>query len=224
MPAAPRRTWYIPLSTDAQVLDVGCGVGALTRKIADAGYVAIGADTAPRSVAVARDKFGVDCAVGGPYEAFEQHGRRPFDGAVANLVFHCVERPETLFEEVSNVLAPGSPLLLSVPGAMWSANHEHDLVPVGDVVGESFTQHEVVRKFQASGIEYAGSAVHYFLYDSNAVYLHLASRFFDPVAHTEIATPLDEEAYGIGEAERLSSAGGIVASLPDIDLFVLRKR
>src|SRR5882757_3039095 len=67
-----------------RILDLGCGDGALTRKIADAGAEVIGADSSPEMIRAAQ-ALGLDARlIGGEVLAFDSE----FDAVFSNAALH----------------------------------------------------------------------------------------------------------------------------------------
>lgn len=104
-----------------QILDVGCGTGKLTRRLATAaakstGSLVVGLDAAPRMIAVARRKaashtnirFDVGLAEHLPY------GQATFDAAVSTFFFHHInyELKCRALTELRRVLRPGAKLIV----------------------------------------------------------------------------------------------------------------
>ena len=91
------------------ILDVGCGDGVLTQRIADAGARVIGLDASPEMVEAARAR-GVDAFVadaqaldlGGQASRFGQ-----FDAAFSNAALHWMLDPRAVAFGIFSVLRPG---------------------------------------------------------------------------------------------------------------------
>jgi len=102
----------------AHVLDLGCGTGVpIARYLIDHGFRVTGVDSSHAMLALARDHCPEAEFVLGDMTELALEG--PFGGIVAwDSVFHVPRaRHERLFGEISRVLAPGAPLLLSVGGS-----------------------------------------------------------------------------------------------------------
>jgi trans-aconitate methyltransferase len=88
-----------------RVLDLGCGTGHLTARLAEAGAEVVGIDSSPEMIAEARRLF--------PDLSFELADARdfafpkPFDAVLSNAVLHWVKPPEQAVACVRRALGPG---------------------------------------------------------------------------------------------------------------------
>ncbi len=88
-----------------RILDLGCGTGALTARIAAAGVEVVGIDSSPEMIAQARRTF--------PRLRFEAGDARtfsfdtPFDAVFSNAVLHWVKDPELAISRIRAALHPG---------------------------------------------------------------------------------------------------------------------
>jgi trans-aconitate methyltransferase len=95
-----------------RILDLGCGDGVLTAKIAAAGAAVVAVDAAPDMVAAARAK-GLDArVVPGQLLAFE----REFDAVFSNAALHWMQPPETVIAGVARALKPGGRFVAEMGG------------------------------------------------------------------------------------------------------------
>jgi trans-aconitate methyltransferase len=98
----PLLEWLAPKPGET-ILDLGCGDGALTEKIAAAGCKVYGADASFAQIQEARRR-GLN--------AFVMDGRQPalqktFDAVFTNAVLHWIQPPERVIEGVARCLKPG---------------------------------------------------------------------------------------------------------------------
>lgn len=97
-----------------RVLDVGCGTGHLTQKIADAGAQVVGVDASAAMIAEARRNF--------PELRFEvadataMRFDEPFDAIFSNAALHWVKPPEAAIERMAAALKPGGRLVAEFGG------------------------------------------------------------------------------------------------------------
>jgi SAM-dependent methyltransferase len=85
------------------ILDLGCGDGVLTEKIAAAGATVVAVDAAPSMVAAARMR-GLDARVmAGQNLTFD----REFDAVFSNAALHWMRPPEVVLAGVRRALKPG---------------------------------------------------------------------------------------------------------------------
>jgi trans-aconitate methyltransferase len=88
-----------------QILDVGCGTGHLTVKIADSGAKVTGVDRSPDMIAQAREAHPAI-----PFEVAdvrELRFRNEFDGVFSNATLHWVTDPEPAVVSIAGALRSG---------------------------------------------------------------------------------------------------------------------
>jgi len=91
------------------ILDLGCGTGHLSSKIASSGAEVLGIDSSPSMIAQARDNFPQV----GPELRFEVgdarsfHFPEPFDAVFSNAALHWVREPEQVAASVWKALRRG---------------------------------------------------------------------------------------------------------------------
>ena len=86
-----------------RILDLGCGDGALTRRLAEAGVTVVGVDSSAEQVAAAR-ALGLDARVMSG-EALTFDGE--FDAVFSNAALHWMRRAEAVIAGVWRALRPG---------------------------------------------------------------------------------------------------------------------
>src|SRR5579871_4957402 len=95
-----------------RILDLGCGDGVPTEKIAAAGAVVVAVDAAPDMVAAARAR-GLDArVVPGQSLAFE----REFDAVFSNAALHWMHPAEAVLAGVARALKPGGRFVAEMGG------------------------------------------------------------------------------------------------------------
>lgn len=85
-----------------RILDLGCGDGALTQKIAAAGAEVIGFDASSELAAAARER-GIHVDLG---DAHDLPYSQQFDAVFSNAVLHWMTKPEAVIEGVRRALKP----------------------------------------------------------------------------------------------------------------------
>jgi trans-aconitate methyltransferase len=86
-----------------RILDVGCGEGSLTKKIADRGATVLGIDNSPEMVAAARGN-GVDALL---LDVADMQLFAEFDAAFSNAALHWVLDKEQAARAIFRALKPG---------------------------------------------------------------------------------------------------------------------
>ncbi|HYA68702.1 MAG TPA: class I SAM-dependent methyltransferase, partial [Acidimicrobiales bacterium] len=115
-----------------RVLELGCGEGQVSRRIARLGIDVVGLDPAPTQIRAAHERGGgVRCL-----QARAQHipcGRGVFDAVVLCLALEHIDPFEPVIDEVARVLASDgrfvlflSHPLLQAPGSAWVVDEDLD--------------------------------------------------------------------------------------------------
>ncbi len=86
-----------------RILDLGCGDGALTERIAAAGARVSAVDSAPGMVAAARAR-GLDARMA---DGHDLDCRETFDAVFSNAALHWMTRPDAVIKGVRRLLRPG---------------------------------------------------------------------------------------------------------------------
>lgn len=97
---------------DERILDVGCGDGALTLRIAEAGARVVGIDADPTLVAAARQR-GLDIVFG---DAAEMSFESEFDAVFSNAALHWMLRVDDVAQAMYCALRPGGRLAVEFGG------------------------------------------------------------------------------------------------------------
>ena len=98
--------WLAP-QTGERILDLGCGDGQLTLRIAASGASVVGIDASPAMVSAARGR-GLE-AEKGPAEKLP-YPDHIFDAVFSNAVLHWVRGQDEMLSQVHRVLSPRRPL------------------------------------------------------------------------------------------------------------------
>lgn len=86
-----------------RILDLGCGDGALTKRLVETGASVVGVDPSAEFVAVTRAK-GIEAQV---MQAEELTFREEFDAVFSNAVLHWVRGQDDMLDGVQRALKPG---------------------------------------------------------------------------------------------------------------------
>lgn len=98
-----------------RILDLGCGTGQLTARIAEAGASVVGLDSSPEMVEAARSTH--------PDSTFVRADARDipfedaFDAVFSNAVLHWIRAQDTALESIAGALRPGGRLVAEMGGA-----------------------------------------------------------------------------------------------------------
>jgi SAM-dependent methyltransferase len=107
-----------------RILDLGCGDGALTAKLAELGCAVVGVDSSAPQVDAAKG-LGLDARVGdGEHLAFEGE----FDAVFSNAALHWMKRPDVVIAGVWRALKPGGRFVAECGGHGCVAKIERALV------------------------------------------------------------------------------------------------
>jgi trans-aconitate methyltransferase len=88
-----------------RILDLGCGTGHLTAKIAESGAEVIGVDSSPSMIGQARQNYPRLKFV--LADAREFHFSERFDGIFSNAALHWIPEAEAVVQRISAALHPG---------------------------------------------------------------------------------------------------------------------
>ena len=97
-----------------KILDLGCGNGALTKKLYDMGAKAVGIDASDAMLEIARKDY--------PEIHFHKKDasnftmEEKFDVVFSNAVFHWIDDQESLLQSIAGVLKPGGQLVCEFGG------------------------------------------------------------------------------------------------------------
>jgi SAM-dependent methyltransferase len=131
-----RRFLLAELRPGDRALDLGCGTGAFTSVMADAGARAVGADVARAALTRARAEHpGID------FRQIPIHGAMPFEDGAFDLVWasevieHVADTAPWL-SEVRRVLVPRGRLLITTPNHPRAAILLHGLERYSEPLGD----------------------------------------------------------------------------------------
>jgi trans-aconitate methyltransferase len=104
--------WLEPKAAE-YILDIGCGDGQLTQRIAATGASVVGVDTSPEMVMAARSRgMAADVASA---EALP-FMRKEFDAVFSNATLHWVRDQDAMMSQVHRILKPGGRFVAEMGG------------------------------------------------------------------------------------------------------------
>ena len=124
--AAPRMSYFNryfdPVGKTG--VDVGCGGGYLSTRLAHAGAQVIGIDSAPGAIKAAKNKARLDELTATYHVGSAEHlnfGNEVFDLVMCTDVLVHVDDPRVVLREMLRVLKPGGRLFFSSINRTWAA-------------------------------------------------------------------------------------------------------
>lgn len=126
-----------------RILDIGCGSGHLTKRIADAGAEVVGLDSSPEMIATAQRAYpGINFVVA---DASDFSFAEPFDAVFSNAALHWVKRAEAAVICMARALKPGGRFVVEFGGK-------------GNIAGIATALEQAIRKLHGREVK----AVNYF--------------------------------------------------------------
>lgn len=95
-----------------RILDVGCGDGVLTKKIADSGASVVGLDSSPDFCAAAR-RLGLEVVES---SALDMKFSQEFDAVFSNAVLHWIKDADRVIRNIAAALRPGKRFVAEMGG------------------------------------------------------------------------------------------------------------
>ncbi|NLS45238.1 MAG: class I SAM-dependent methyltransferase [Firmicutes bacterium] len=103
------------INPGAKILDIGCGTGNFSIKLAELGYQVTGIDISKRMLEQAKRKAQAK-SLDIQFHAMDVHNLEfpdnHFDGAVSMAAFEFIAKPDEAFIEMMRVLKPGGQILI----------------------------------------------------------------------------------------------------------------
>lgn len=97
-----------------RILDLGCGTGHLTAKIAESGAHAVGLDSSPEMIAEAKRNYPeLEFIVA---DARDFRFEKPFDAVFSNAMLHWILEPERVVQSVGEALVTGGRFVAELGG------------------------------------------------------------------------------------------------------------
>ncbi len=116
--------WLAPQKGE-HVLDIGCGTGTLTGKIAESGAVVTGIDASPEMIAKAKQAYpNIEFFV---KDATDFSFVKKFDAAFSNATFHWIKDQQKVLQCIYNSLKQGGRLVYEM-GAKYNIESIHNAI------------------------------------------------------------------------------------------------
>lgn len=116
--------WLAP-QKDEHILDVGCGTGMLTEKIAEIGAIVTGIDASPEMIAKAKQSYNnIEFFV---KDATDFSFDKKFDAAFSNATFHWIKDQQNVLQCIYDALKTGGRLVYEM-GAIHNIESIHNAV------------------------------------------------------------------------------------------------
>ena len=116
--------WLAP-QKDEHILDIGCGTGTLTRKIAESGAIVTGIDASPEMIAKAKQSYNNIAFFA--KDATDFYFDEKFDAAFSNATFHWIKNQQQLLQSIYINLKQGGRLVYEM-GAKHNIESIHTAV------------------------------------------------------------------------------------------------
>jgi 2-polyprenyl-6-hydroxyphenyl methylase/3-demethylubiquinone-9 3-methyltransferase len=112
---------FLPDSAIAgkSVLDVGCGLGFFSRRLAERGALVTACDLGPELVRRTRERVGCTAVVADALALEHQFGPDRFDVVVSSECIEHTPDPDGALRQMVAVLRPGGYLSVSTPNVVW---------------------------------------------------------------------------------------------------------
>ena len=143
--------WLAP-QKDEHVLDIGCGTGTLTEKIAAFGTIVTGIDASPEMIAKAKQAYpNIEFFV---KDATDFSVDKKFDAAFSNATFHWIKDQQKVLQCIYNCLKQGGRLVYEM-GAKHNVESIHNAVKQV-LIEEGFEQNtNIAVNYFSSAAEHA---------------------------------------------------------------------
>jgi trans-aconitate methyltransferase len=136
-----------------RILDLGCGTGALTQQIADAGAMVVGIDASAAMIAQAQKSYPrLDFRVA---DALTMQFAEPFDAIFSNAALHWIKPPAVAAGRMFAALKPGGRLVLEMGGKGNVSVLLRSAIEAGRSLGLELTPFIDINYFPSIG-EYTG--------------------------------------------------------------------
>lgn len=154
---APCLLQKVQKEKPTSLIDVGCGTGYLTAKLAELVSLCVGIDASGRSIEIAKKKYSKAKAHFYKYRISEYVTDIPFDMCVANMVFSSDPELPCSLQAIHNMLNVKGKLLVVIPHpCFWAKYWNFETEEWFDYGKEIFIEHD----FSVSLVKSLGKATY----------------------------------------------------------------
>jgi 2-polyprenyl-3-methyl-5-hydroxy-6-metoxy-1,4-benzoquinol methylase len=101
------------------VLDVGCGLGHFSQRLAERGATVVACDLGPSLVQETRRRVGCHAVVADALRLTDYFAPGEFDGVVSSECIEHTPDPALAIHQMARVVKPGGFLSISTPNVLW---------------------------------------------------------------------------------------------------------
>ena len=104
---------------DREILDVGCGLGFFSQRLAERGANVVACDIAPSLVEATRKRADCRAIVADALRLVNEFGPNRFDGLLSSECSEHTPYPAETVRQMAQVVRPGGFLSISTPNIIW---------------------------------------------------------------------------------------------------------
>lgn len=141
---APKTTEFLNLKAGDELLDIGCGNGIFSRKMAKNGTKVCAFDFSEKNISHAKsypsEKIEYHVLDATDKEAMLALGKNRFDAAVSNMVLMDIPEIEPMFSALQHILKPKSSFVFSLVHPCFNIGKHTLVTESGDRDGRAYSE------------------------------------------------------------------------------------